>query len=702
MTKALLAASMAVVLVLAAAAPAETMTFQNGFGPTKDYAGCTAAAVSVYSPGESKEAGRAGAIELRTFDKSRRILVKFDLSALPKDQAVRKALLRVSLTRPTLLNGDMTAYPVTRDWDATASGLEPKNVDQDKSPEGNWEKPGGDYDEKLAIKSPVKAGPFGHAFEFDVTALVAEWASGKRPNFGVILFSCQHTEHPVASCDWPVAGYRPALLVDVAPAAQASAAASELKELPVPIKEIALNNQAKTPDPGKAEGEYAVVRVGANESCGLRDGFEESYTKSWAKPGMVTAYDWMPMLRVGGGAGVFSQTALSYDLAKLPANASIKSARLKLCVVDARPSAGTRFGIYPPSPAGQGPAGPQQPLAVATLTPAKSGETWIEWDLTGAIRAAAGKKLALHLRHDLEGGAFDAYGCRYDDPARRPVLEIEMSPAPKLPATQPLATMPAPAGDYWVEAMREAHKRFKGTPGALGQYGDSITITMAFLAPHSYGKTIIPAKCPDEIKPRLEIVDKYLDKHGTRKLLNQWKDPKYGNNGSMTVAWPFANIVTWQETCKPEVCVILFGTNDVNAGPHPPDYTEQMAYVIDRCLADGTIPMLTTLPPHGGQKTNPGVLRTVIELRRAQLAVARARKIPLIDLYQEMLTRQPENWDKILMGDMLHPSFPKDFQQDFTEEGLKNSGYTLRSYLTFMRLSEVIEKVLLPAEAGAK
>ena len=127
-----------------------------------------------------------------------------------------------------------------------------------------------------------------------------------------------------------------------------------------------------------------------------------------------------------------------------------------------------------------------------------------------------------------------------------------------------------------------------------------------------------------------------------------------------------------------------------------------MAHVVDRCLADGTIPILTTLPPRGDQKGdsphNRRVLGRVRELRRAQIAIARSRKIPLIDLYGQMLSRQPEQWDKKLMGDDLHPSYRDPWKMDFTDEGLKNSGYTLRNYLTMMVYADIIEKILLPAD----
>ena len=66
-----------------------------------------------------------------------------------------------------------------------------------------------------------------------------------------------------------------------------------------------------------------------------------------------------------------------------------------------------------------------------------------------------------------------------------------------------------------------------------------------------------------------------------------------------------------------------------------------------------------------------------------------------------MLSRQPETWDKKLMGDSLHPSYRSPWKNDFTDEGLANSGYTLRNYLTMMLYADIIEKVLLPAKTAA-
>ncbi|KPK84377.1 MAG: hypothetical protein AMJ81_05755 [Phycisphaerae bacterium SM23_33] len=675
----------------AGAGRAEVVRFQNGAAPAPDYGGCVDTRISIYNDQEARRGGDGRTRELRTFSTARRILIRFDVSTLPKGRPVGRALLRVYCASPTQLGSGMFAAPLTRDWDETATGFEYKKTDDDKGPEGNWASKGGDYDAQALIQAACRGGLFGHGFEFDVTGSVNDWVSGKRPNHGLILWSSPHTEHRIASSEWSVAEFRPELLV--------AADADELKCWPEPAKKVALSPAADAPDPGRAEGPYRTVGMGLRNDAQLRAGVQDAYLKTW--PELPGNWDWMPMLRVGGGAGNQNVAVLRFDLSGLAEKASVKSARLRLYVVGG--SRGVRFGLYDDQANAVVDVEAGDPVAVAAVTfPAKDASdqrAFIEWDVTGAVRAAMGKSvrtLELAASCKVEGGAFDAYSSRYDDPDNRPVLELEASPAPAVEKLPPIEPPVVPAGDYWVEPMRDVHKRFKGTPRTLGQYGDSITITMAFLATHASG-SCIPKKCPPEVRKHLQIVDNYANK----RLWGQWKHPRYGNNGSMTVAWAFANVDAWQKLCQPEVAVILFGTNDVSYGPVPPDHTEMMASVVDRCLADGTIPILTTLPPRGDQKGdtphNKSVFHRVQELRRAQLAIARARKIPLIDFYGEIISRQPENWDKLLMGDRLHPSYRDPWKQDFTPEGLKNSGYTLRNYLTMMMYAGIIEKVLQPA-----
>ena len=56
----------------------------------------------------------------------------------------------------------------------------------------------------------------------------------------------------------------------------------------------------------------------------------------------------------------------------------------------------------------------------------------------------------------------------------------------------------------------------------------------------------------------------------------------------------------------------------------------------------------------------------------------------------------------LIARDGVHPSYPKKYQGDFSEEGLKSNGYGLRSYVSMMAYEEVIRAVLTPAKADRK
>lgn len=122
-------------------------------------------------------------------------------------------------------------------------------------------------------------------------------------------------------------------------------------------------------------------------------------------------------------------------------------------------------------------------------------------------------------------------------------------------------------------------------------------------------------------------------------------------------------------------------------------------------LADGTVPMLTTVPPSGGRP-----LSMTDDYWLALVHIATHYKIPVIDYYKETLRRRPEDWNgrlekfrpargyevpTIISGDGGHPSNPKAYQNDFSEKALSSNGYNLRNYMTLRTYSQVISKVFL-------
>src|SRR5436190_10375337 len=99
------------------------------------------------------------------------------------------------------------------------------------------------------------------------------------------------------------------------------------------------------------------------------------------------------------------------------------------------------------------------------------------------------------------------------------------------------AAEPASETEAWVESMKEIHARFSGAPGTFAQFGDSITVTLAFWTPlESAPKNMTP-----EAAKAHQLVKSYMKAECWR----QWKGPEFGSNGGMTIRWALENCDKW-------------------------------------------------------------------------------------------------------------------------------------------------------------
>ena len=258
----------------------------------------------------------------------------------------------------------------------------------------------------------------------------------------------------------------------------------------------------------------------------------------------------------------------------------------------------------------------------------------------------------------------------------------------------------------WADTARRTHARFGGRPGTLAQFGDSITVTQAFWSPLRGERRNAP--------PALERAFKAVDAHLRPECWREWKGAEFGSEGGQTVRWADANAAAWLRKLNPEAAVILFGSNDVHSLGLD-EYRTKLRAVVQRCLDNGTVVLLTTPPPQHGIEKKAG------EFAGAVREIAGALKLPLIDYHAEILKRRPEDWNgalerfkgvetyevpTLISGDGVHPSFPKRYQNDYSEEGLRSSGYTLRNTLTLLQYAEVVaalqaKAALAEAAAGA-
>lgn len=248
---------------------------------------------------------------------------------------------------------------------------------------------------------------------------------------------------------------------------------------------------------------------------------------------------------------------------------------------------------------------------------------------------------------------------------------------------------------YWIEPMQKVHEKFTGQKGTFAHFGDSITVTLAYWTPLLYSRN----NCPPQMERAYEEVKKYLKEPCWR----QWKGANFGSESGQTVRWALKNIDSWLSQLKPEVAMIMFGTNDLNSVP-PAEFRQKMRQVVQKCLDNGTVVILSTIPPRHGFAEKAADYNDILR------TLSRQMKLPLIDFHAEILNLRPDDWDgatdrfasyngydvpTLLARDGVHPSNPQKWRDDYSTEGLSHSGYVLRNYLSLMKYAEVLSKLEL-------
>jgi lysophospholipase L1-like esterase len=250
--------------------------------------------------------------------------------------------------------------------------------------------------------------------------------------------------------------------------------------------------------------------------------------------------------------------------------------------------------------------------------------------------------------------------------------------------------------DY-APAMKAVTKKFTGTPGVVVHFGDSITHANPYSQWARYGKgktTADEAICKWMHTGKNNELDGWylcsVDKPGGRSetaaggmRIDQFL--KGGHNG-------LPSLGELLKKYNPQIATLMLGTNDASAGIKVEDYKRDMEKGVDLILTNGTICILSTIPPH------PGQLKLVKSYNIVLRQLAKAKKIPLIDYEQEILKRRPDDWNGTLLGkNDVHPTANQDGatgSSEPTEQNLKNSGYLLRGWLSVQKIAEVKKRVL--------
>ncbi|MCL4204604.1 MAG: SGNH/GDSL hydrolase family protein [Pirellulaceae bacterium] len=252
---------------------------------------------------------------------------------------------------------------------------------------------------------------------------------------------------------------------------------------------------------------------------------------------------------------------------------------------------------------------------------------------------------------------------------------------------------PVESDDAWVAPMTAVHQKFKGRRGTFAQFGDSITVSRAFW----FGLRYAPKNTSPQMAGALRLMKDYM-----LEDCWDWKGPEFGSQGRMTIRWAHQNVGKWLDDLNPEVALIMFGTNDLGSLDLA-EYETKTRQVVQKCLDNGTIVILSTIPPKHGQAEKAAAFADAV--RR----IAREMQLPLTDYHAEILKRRPDDWDgasdqfrqyegydvpTLIARDGVHPSNPQKYANDYSDVALHENGFSLRNHLTLMKYAEVIEKVL--------
>jgi lysophospholipase L1-like esterase len=255
----------------------------------------------------------------------------------------------------------------------------------------------------------------------------------------------------------------------------------------------------------------------------------------------------------------------------------------------------------------------------------------------------------------------------------------------------------------WPAAMAAAARKYEGEPGKVVPIGDSITYANPAGQWARYGKE----RSLEEIE-----ICKWMQSDKNDKTNGWWlaaDDQPFrrswtavsGQTAEQCLAGGVRGSAALDAILKehnPQIAIILLGTNDVGQRVPVEKYLRSMESIYEKCLAHGTIPVVTTVPPR-----NPDPAGLIEPYNAGLVALAKKLGLPLVDYHGEILTRRPgDTWlGTLISNDGVHPTNAAS-PGPATPKNLAQGGYLLRCWLNVYKVIEIKAKVLDQAAREAK
>jgi len=300
-----------------------SVVFQQGISPSPSYTGGDDTFISNYGDPTANH-GSEGILALRNSDQSAG-LIKFDVTSIPGYATIESATLSLYVDSQTNANSlPVTMHKVRRVWvDMQATWL-------NASTSAAWGMPGANDTSSDIVATATTSATLtdiNYWQDFDVTALVREWAQTPGGNNGVLLRagSAGNVEYRLRSSDYNTpADFRPKLTVNYRLPAGATPTATRT------------STPARTPTPTRTP-----TRTLTPTASPIVAEFQKGVSPSAAYAGATDTFisnfgD--PDVNYGDGAALslrnsdFKAALLRFDVSSVPQTVNVLSAKLSLHV----------------------------------------------------------------------------------------------------------------------------------------------------------------------------------------------------------------------------------------------------------------------------------------------------------------------------------------------------------------------------------
>lgn len=297
---------------------------------------------------------------------------------------------------------------------------------------------------------------------------------------------------------------------------------------------------------------------------------------------------------------------------------------------------------------------------------------------TRDARAAADAGAPDALDRTTDAGGTDAGGPETDaasgpEPDAAPP-DPDAAPPPDGPPVYPADRDHSPIGAALAARLRRIAAAAPRAEDVFAKIGDSITVSDGYL--HCFDGAAVNLDGRVALQPTLDFF---------RGGNAAGSSPFGRDSEAAVVGWSVQSALRGAPSpvdrelaaINPRFATVMYGTNDIE-NDNLSFYGDHMRTLVDLLLAQGVVPILSTLPPRDDKPSSDAEVPTYNTVVRA---LAQSRGVPLVDLHRRLLPLPGHG----LGGDHLHPRSAPSGACDFTAAGLQ-AGYNVRNLLTLEAL----------------